>query len=217
MGGTDGDGAGVPMIETSGHSGTAARAAAGDQGALGDLYRAHNGRLRAYLHSRGLHGAHAEDVASEVWVRVVGTIRAFDPARARFWTWLRKVADNAIVDAARAHGRAHHKHVRAHLMSHGRADAISAHDPAADVTRAADAERLRVAVAALPPRDRQVIELTVYAGWAVAEVAAALGISANAVKQAKHRGLRALTPAARVVREHNSEAPTRVRGGASLH
>lgn len=204
------------MEGTSGEGhGVAERAAADDRAALGDLYRTHERRLRSYLHSRGLVGVHAEDVASEVWVRVVGTIRTFDPARGRFWTWLRKIADNVVVDAARAHGRAQRKHARAHVFSHGRSVAVSPHDPERDAVRAADASRLRAAVTALPTRDRQVIELTVYAGWATQEVATALGISVNAVRQARHRGLRALTPAARMLRDHTDEAPTHERVRAS--
>jgi len=50
--------------------------------------------------SRGLQLADAEDLAQGVLVSVAGAIERFDPdGPARFRTWLRKIAENAILNA----------------------------------------------------------------------------------------------------------------------
>jgi RNA polymerase sigma factor (sigma-70 family) len=57
---------------------------------------------------------------------------------------------------------------------------------------AEDQRRVLAALAALPPRRREVLVLRFYLGLPVAEVAATLGISQGSVKSATARGLQAL-------------------------
>jgi RNA polymerase sigma factor (sigma-70 family) len=57
---------------------------------------------------------------------------------------------------------------------------------------AEDQRRVLAALAALPPRRREVLVLRFYLGLPVAEVAATLGISQGSVKSATARGLEAL-------------------------
>jgi RNA polymerase sigma-70 factor (ECF subfamily) len=63
-----------------------------------DLYRPLIYRLAT---QKGMQHADAEDLAQQVLVSVAGAIDRWkpDPRRARFRTWLRRVADNAILNA----------------------------------------------------------------------------------------------------------------------
>lgn len=60
------------------------------------------------------------------------------------------------------------------------------------VMRAADREAVLEALAALPPRQREVLVLRYYSDLSEAQIARALEISAGAVKTHAHRGLTAL-------------------------
>ncbi|MGB7325153.1 MAG: sigma-70 family RNA polymerase sigma factor [Rubripirellula sp.] len=52
--------------------------------------------------ARGMQDADADDLAQRVLVSVAGAIERFDPGgQAKFRTWLRRVIDNAIINAVR--------------------------------------------------------------------------------------------------------------------
>jgi len=63
-----------------------------------DIYRPMICRLSA---QKGMQHADTEDLAQQVLISVAGAIERWeaDPRRARFRTWLRRVADNAILNA----------------------------------------------------------------------------------------------------------------------
>jgi RNA polymerase sigma-70 factor (ECF subfamily) len=63
-----------------------------------DIYRPMICRLAG---QKGMQHADAEDLAQQVLLSVAGAIERWesDPQRARFRTWLRRVADNAILNA----------------------------------------------------------------------------------------------------------------------
>lgn len=63
-----------------------------------DLYRPVICRLAT---QKGMQQADADDLAQQVLISVAGAIERWevDPRRARFRTWLRRVADNAILNA----------------------------------------------------------------------------------------------------------------------
>src|SRR5271157_277367 len=63
-----------------------------------EIYRPVVLRLAQY---KGMQAADAEDIAQDVLVAVAKAVeqREHDPKRARFRTWLQRVANNAILDA----------------------------------------------------------------------------------------------------------------------
>jgi len=82
------------------------RFAGGDQVAFGELYDRHDRPCLAFIRRLLVppDEAAAEDIHQEVWVAVARSADRFDPARARFVTWLFTIARNRVTDHLRHKG-----------------------------------------------------------------------------------------------------------------
>lgn len=164
-----------------------ARAKRGDAEAWRALYRDHAGRLVVWLSTRphGDAALAAEDLAAEAWLVAAEKIHTFHGSAEEFAGWLfgiaRKLGGNV--------------HRRSQRRRTDPADLRSFDDhPGEDGPEAAYAVKDWVlrALASLPPRERDVVGCREVVGLDVEQTAAALGISAVAVRVAHHRGLRRL-------------------------
>ncbi len=146
------------------------------------LFRSHHGRLlrlaQILVDDRGA----AEEVVQEAFVRLFrqwGSLREPDAAAG----WLRTTVLNLARSRLRRRG-----------LARARREAVPV-APASPAERAELNEEHRQvveAVRALPRRQREVVVLRFYEDLSVDETAAALGISAGAVKTHTHRGMAAL-------------------------
>ncbi|MGH8444380.1 MAG: sigma-70 family RNA polymerase sigma factor [Solimonas sp.] len=112
----------------------------------------------------------------DVWARLVRARAAYRPD-ARFATWLYTLAQNRLIDHWRAH--------RAHDDLDEHAEELAGPDhatPAARAGQAEQAERLRCAIAGLPPEQRHAFLLQVEAGLTLEEIAARQGVGRETVK-----------------------------------
>lgn len=66
-----------------------------------EFYAIYKPMLLSYLRKQGLSDSDAHDVVQEVFLRMVQKIDTYDRSRARFRSWLFRVARNALVDRAR--------------------------------------------------------------------------------------------------------------------
>lgn len=152
-------------------------AAAGDRTAFDLLVGRHGERaLRLALRVLG-DAAEAEEVAQEALLRAWRNAASFDPARARFTTWLHRITLNLAIDR--------HRH-RAHALQAGEAALAALPDPAPDPEALAVVAEERAALAAalaqLPARQRAAIALAYEDGLSGAEAAAALDVSERALE-----------------------------------
>lgn len=175
----------VFMAEPGPDDDVVVRAKNGDPDAWRELYRAHAGRLGAWLRLRptGDTAMTAEDVASEAWLVAATKIADFHGTSSDFAGWLFGIARNV---SSRARAKSDRRQtspgeVEAHL------------EPGADSTQVIDhQEWLRYTLSTLPARERDVVGLVDGLGMDNQAAADALGISAIAVRVARHRGLRRL-------------------------
>ncbi|MBF4763949.1 sigma-70 family RNA polymerase sigma factor [Nocardioides islandensis] len=163
------------------------RAKGGDGDAWRELYRAHAGRLVVWL--RAVSGTDAalgpEDVAAEAWLTAAAKIAEFHGTAQEFGAWLFGIARRVAANARRRAGRR-----RTWGATPEDLDAFAPPVPAPD-----DVERtawIRSVLADLPRREREVVACLEVIGLDVAATAEALGMSATAVRVARHRGLRRL-------------------------
>jgi len=123
----------------------------------------------------------AEDVAQEVFLRFWRKLASFDPQRGQFASWLMRVTRNRAVDEVRARGR---------LRTHQRAldeavdDLIDEHavDPALMAVLEGEREQVRLAMAALPDEQREVLVLAYFSGLTQEEIAIKTGAPLGTVK-----------------------------------
>lgn len=157
---------------------------AGDKRAAAELMRRHLPKMVA-LASRMLGDrAEGEDVAQEVFLRVWKHAQRWEPGRAKFETWMHRVAMNLCLDRLRKAGR------NAGEVS---PDAV---DHSASATRSLDdrqrRERVREALGKLPDQQRAAIILCYFQERSNQEAAEVLGISVDALESRLARGRRGL-------------------------
>ncbi|KAA1418814.1 sigma-70 family RNA polymerase sigma factor [Nocardioides humilatus] len=161
-----------------------AAAKSGDPEAWRALYRAHAGRLLLWLETRasGLDET-PEDLAAESWLVAAHKIADFHGDSSEFAGWLFGIARNHAANARRRSGR-----------RQAAAAALPTDDRTAPGPESvfAGAEWVREALASLPARERDVITCMEVLELDAAATAEALGISAVAVRVARHRGLKRL-------------------------
>lgn len=74
--------------------------AAGDTNAFETLYRRHRGAVYRYLLRQGIRQQQADELFQDIWLRVINA-RSSYTVRARFTTWLYRIAHNRVVDEFR--------------------------------------------------------------------------------------------------------------------
>jgi RNA polymerase sigma-70 factor (ECF subfamily) len=136
--------------------------------------------------------ARAEELAQDVFLQVYRTRARYQP-RARFTTWLYRMATNACLSEVR---RADHRSRPAAVDQSPRDDVDDPHPPRLEgATRSSEdallsqevLKRLRTVLEDLPPQQRAALLLARVEGLSYDEVAAALSCSVSAVKSLIHR------------------------------
>jgi RNA polymerase sigma-70 factor (ECF subfamily) len=161
----------------------------GDATAWRAWYDEHFAPLAAYAAWRcgGLADL-ADDVIQETWLTAVRRLRAFDPARGPFRAWLCGIAGNAARNAVR--GRRRHRR-RARPLDGTPEPAAGEPDPAA----AEKAERVALALAALPEQYEAALRAKYLDRMSVDEIAADRGTTAKAVESLLSRARQAFREA----------------------
>jgi RNA polymerase sigma-70 factor, ECF subfamily len=167
---------------------TVARAKNGDHAAWRELYVAHAGRLVVWLRTlpSGDAGFSPEDVAAETWLTAASKIADFRGTSSDFAGWLFGIARHQARNAERRTSRRRTAPASIEML-----DQRTGAAPAAG--ESTDAEGwVSWLLSHLPRRERQVVACLDVVGLDVASTAAALGMSASAVRVAHHRALKKL-------------------------
>lgn len=162
-----------------------AQAKRGDEDAFAELYRRYADSIYRYALSRGLPPADAEDVVSTVFLRAFQSLPGYRERGWPFSAYLYGIARNALVDLYRRDRR----------EATGD-EALERPEPQAEVddqvTRRAQLEAVRQALAGLPEDYQEVIRLRLLLDLPTATVAAWMGRKEGAVRVLLHRALQAL-------------------------
>jgi RNA polymerase sigma-70 factor, ECF subfamily len=169
-----------------------ARAGQGEAEATGLLYDAYVTQVYRYCLGRVRNAADAEDLAEEIFLKVIGAIEGFewrvlgDSERSPFRAWVFRIAHNHVVSF---HRRAAARGPLAELSE-------TMHDDRRgpqDLTETKIAiEEVMEFVRQLPDAQRDVILLRFVSGLSVAETAATLDKQQTNVKVLQHKGIQRL-------------------------
>lgn len=141
--------------------------------------------IYSYFYYRVNDPADVQDLTNDVFLRMVESIRSFEPARGTFRTWLFSMAHHRLVDYRRRQAVRDHEPLTEALVNPG-------DPPAPQVETRLTQERLRRALDTLTEDQRQVILLKFVEGLSNAEVARILGKTEGAINALQYRALRTL-------------------------
>jgi RNA polymerase sigma-70 factor (ECF subfamily) len=199
----------MTVVATADDSELLARLRDGDEQAFGELVERYHSRLLRLARLYVGDGATAEDVVQETWIGLLRGLDGFQ-GRASIKTWLCRI----LVNRARTRAARDRRTVSFSALASREVETLDAAvDPArfrpADDPRwpghwlvppSADdvpeqrllagelTERVRVAVAALPPAQREVVTLRDIEGWSSDEVCQLLHLSEGNQRVLLHRG-----------------------------
>jgi RNA polymerase sigma-70 factor (ECF subfamily) len=161
------------------------RAQQGDTVVIAGLYERHRQQVFRFLYYRLGDAEAAEDLTSEVFVRMLRGLNSYRPGNVPFRAWLFQIARNLAIDYYRA------QRIRRHDPLD---EALPASGPRVEQAAAQRAawQHLAAALAQLGDDQRDVILLRFISGLPIAETARALHKSEDAVKGLQRRALDAL-------------------------
>lgn len=175
------------MTEAPDDGAVVARVLAGDRQAFGTLVERHQDRILAYVRYMGFSEAEAHDITQDAFVRAYRHLRRCgDPHR--FAGWLFRITSNLCRTAGGRIARRAMESLedyRSTLVAEG-----------AGPEEAAEAswrkEKIRAALEALPPEQREALVLMYLQGCSVQEIEELTGASESAVKMRLKRGREAM-------------------------
>jgi RNA polymerase sigma factor (sigma-70 family) len=128
----------------------------------------------------------AEDLTQEVFIKVFRTLKSYDPAQAKFSTWINRIARNHLVD--------HYRRTRSDRVTSTLDDQLPIPDPSMDGHPASQVEarerreKLQEGLGKLSPDLREAVILRDLQDLDYAEIAQILDIPEGTVKSRINRG-----------------------------
>lgn len=174
----------MPLYDTTVEVCVLDAARRGERDAFAQMWRAHQSHLLRYLRAKRV--ATPEDVASQVWIDVAGSIGRFEGDGDDFRAWLFTIAHRRSVDEVR-------KAVRRPEMLDARVGVDQPgghHDEEHDAGGAL--ERAMSLVQELPPDMAEAVMLRIVNDLEVAQVAGIMQRTEGSVRVLVHRGLKKL-------------------------
>lgn len=161
-------------------------AAKTDEQAFSKLYEMYLPRIFAYVTRRICDRDEAEDIVSNIFLRVVENIGNFNPEKSSFKTWIYTITTNMMIDYFRSHGKKKTEKIEvAHDI------ASSGPSPVEQAVKSHDKDFTHMIIGKLPTRHQQLLLLKFFSDLNVEELAHALGVTPNNVSVMTHRALAA--------------------------
>lgn len=166
------------------------RARNGDEDAVTLLYEMHVDSIFAYIRYRVHSDVTAEDITSEVFLRMVRGIAGYRDQGAPFRAWLFRIAANLLTDHYRKHGKTSEVAIPEHYESDDT-------NPFDYVLQEDERHHLRMAIQSLPVEYQDLLVLRFVEDLPHTEIARILNKSAMALRAMQYRALKALAEALR--------------------
>jgi RNA polymerase sigma-70 factor, ECF subfamily len=165
--------------------------AAGDRGAVADLYDRHASAVFGMAMSLLQDAGSAQDVSQEAFVHLWMRAHTFDPARGTARSWLLSITRNLALDELRAQRR---RAARVDRVGHEAGNQPDTHGQAL-LHWGWESEQVLQAVSGLSALQRETVELVYLQGFTLSEVATRLNVAVGTVKSRLHSALLGLRAA----------------------
>ncbi|MEX1194404.1 MAG: sigma-70 family RNA polymerase sigma factor [Dehalococcoidia bacterium] len=161
------------------------RAQGFDEDAFSQIYATYYPKIYNYAFMQMGDVQAAEDLASDVMLKVIEAINSYKFQGLPFGAWVFRIARNRLIDLHRRRKR------RGEVdLSEGIATALA--NPQVLAERALERGQIQIALKHLTPEQRQVIVLKFIEGFDNRSVGKIMGRSEGAIKSLQHRALAAL-------------------------
>ena len=167
----------------------------GDADAFEVLYARHKGALFRYCLRHCAERGTAEETFQDVWMRVIGARTRYEP-RAKFTTWLYRIARNRVIDRYRSDNPGRFESLDDE-ESAAPPIADAGHEPDRRVSSDRRAIRLKESIAALPSEQRDAFLLHEEAGLGLDDIAALADVGRETAKSRLRYALAKLRAAMR--------------------
>ncbi len=164
------------------------RAIAGERVAAGDLIRAHQRSVYAYILRMSGRPDVAEDIVQEAFVRVLGNLHRFD-FRFRFSTWLFTIARRLYMNAMAKNKPAYDTDFVGSMGASGGPGEQAVY---ADERHQVQHDAIQNALMSLSEEQREIIVLFHQLDWPIALIASHLDMPEGTIKSHLHRGRKRL-------------------------
>ncbi|QPC84565.1 sigma-70 family RNA polymerase sigma factor [Phototrophicus methaneseepsis] len=157
----------------------------GDRKAISQIYQAYVDQIYRYIAYRVGNTQDAEDITTEVFIKMIEALPTYKITGAPFEAWLYRMASARVIDMRRKSNR----HTQEELADHF----ASSHPlPEQEVLTEEEHSELQAAFFTLSEEDQDVLYLRFVEHYSHKQVADVLGRSVTAVKSAQHRALNRL-------------------------
>ena len=157
-----------------------------DESAFAELYEIYLPKIFAYITRRINDRDEAEDLVSNIFLRVVENIKGFNPSKSSFKTWIYTIATNMMIDFFRSNAKK-----KTCCIETAESVADTTLNPAEEAQNAEQKDKVFYAIRSLPERHQKVLLLRYCSDLSIVETAAALGVTENNVSVIIHRALKA--------------------------
>lgn len=177
----------VPSVTSESAETEILRTARSDPAAFESLYQLYFPRIYAYCLRQLGHPEDAEDLTSFIFAQAIANLRSYRGGSVA--AWLFRIAHNAVANHWRSH-RPNQSLDEPGIVS-PIVDAASSHQ----LDRVEDRLRIAQLIAVLPPRQQELLALSILGGLTAKEVGQVVGKSEGAVWTALHRIIQSLRTA----------------------
>lgn len=175
-----------------------------DSTAFGELYNRYVDKIYSYVYYRTSNRQDAEDLTARVFHRALQHIHKYENRGLPFSAWLYRIAHNLVANYHRDRRRKKLVPLDSLVLSSFRHDA-----PESVAERVDEAERLLLAIRALPDERQQLLILKFVDRLPNAEIGEIMGRSEGAIKSLYHRTLVSLREE---IQRLDEEPPVERRG-----
>ena len=149
---------------------------------LARLYDEYFERIAYYIYVRLGDRDEAEDLAGEVFMRALHSLKSYQDRGIPMQAWLFRIAHNVTVDSWRKKGKAATVPIESVIVK-------AVEDPVKIAENSIEMERVNEAMGKLTPEQREVVRLRFFGGLSSKEVGAILKKSDGAVREMQRAAL----------------------------
>lgn len=152
-----------------------------DDGAFGQLYEKYLPLIYGYVHRRVGNQDDAEEITSQIFLKVVEHLRSFKGTT--FKAWIYRIATNTIIDYYRTFKPTEDIEELHEVLPE---KALNPHD---ELAKGQDRAHVMKVLSKLPEKHQQILHLKFFADLETAEIAASLNCTENNVGVMLHRAM----------------------------